>query len=76
MYPDFLASPELALECLRQEHRMAHRESERSWLALQAAASPSLSLSVLLSALKVIRWWSYRRLKLKPELASMPASSR
>ncbi|ETX06615.1 hypothetical protein [Candidatus Entotheonella palauensis] len=76
MYPDFLASPDLALECLRQEHHMHHRSAERYRLALYAMSSRPSGLSVLLSAVKAMLSRSYRRLKLKPELASAPASSR
>lgn len=44
---------------------------------LHLATGPALSgLSVLLSAVKAMLSRSYRRLKLKPELASAPASSR
>lgn len=77
MYPDFLASPELALECLRQETHMHRRDAERARLALTAVTSPPAGLSALLGAFKVMLSRSYLRLtKLKLELASMPTSSR
>ncbi|ETW92424.1 MAG: hypothetical protein ETSY1_43685 [Candidatus Entotheonella factor] len=76
MYPDFLASPELALECLRQEHHMQRRQAERYRLALYTMDSPPFSFAAWRRAVTALLSRSYRRLKLKPELASMSASSR
>jgi hypothetical protein len=77
MYPDFLASPDLALECLRQETHLQHREAEHCRLVLHAMTSRPSSLSLLHHAVKAILSRSYLRLiKLKPELVSMPTSSR
>jgi hypothetical protein len=75
MYPDFLASPELALECLRRENHVARRQSERYRLAQLAAAPPSHFLARFGAAI-ARRFRSAPRLNRKPELASMPASSR
>ncbi|PON14153.1 hypothetical protein C2W62_30585 [Candidatus Entotheonella serta] len=77
MYPDFLASPDLALECLRQETLTQHREVERARLALDTMASKPSGLSVLLGTFKAVLSRScIRRLKLKPELASISTPSR
>jgi hypothetical protein len=76
MYPDFLASPELALECLRQENHINDRQAERYRLALHTTVSRPSGLTALLSAIKAILSRCYLRLKLKPELDSLPASSR
>lgn len=77
MYPDFLASPDLALECLRQEHHIHRREAERARLALSTMAPQPSGLSALLHRLKVmLSQPDLRLIKLKLELASMPTSSR
>lgn len=76
MYPDFLASPELALDCLRQEHHIRHREAEHDRLTRHSMASRPSSLTALWRAVKTIRSWCYLRLKPKPKLTSIPASSR
>ncbi len=52
MYPEFLASPHLALECLRQEQLMHHRDVERARLALDTVASKPSGLSTWLSCLQ------------------------
>ena len=73
MYPDFLASPELALECLRREHHATHRNAERRRLA---AASPPASLFARFGAAIARRFWPRPRLNRKARLASMSASPR
>lgn len=75
MYPDFLASPELALACLRQENRIRHREADQRRLALHATASRPVGWPTVIGAVRAILNRSYWRLKLKPELGSMTASS-
>ncbi len=76
MYPDFLVSPELALDCFRQEIRVRDRDADRERQARHAKASPSSGHSSLLHMVKAAFNRPYLRLKPKPELASMAASSR
>ncbi len=76
MYPDFLASPELALDCLRQEHRVRSRNADQCQKALLVEASQPRGHSSLLGIVKAILVRPYLRLKPKPELVSITASSR
>jgi len=76
MYHDFLASPELALECLRQESHVNYRKAEHHRLALHTMVSRPSSFSALFSVVKERLSRSYLWLKLKPKLASMSVSSR
>jgi len=73
MYPDFLASPELTLECLRQEHHINACQAERYRLARYTRGTRSSGLTTVLMAVKAVLL-RYLRLKPKPSFDSLPAA--
>jgi hypothetical protein len=75
MYPDFLASPELTLECWRQENHINACQAERYRLARYPMGPRPSALTAVRSAVKVVLSWARLRLKPKPGMHSLPASS-
>jgi len=76
MYPDFLATPELVLECLRQDNLITYRNAERQRLVQQATGLQPTRLSARFSTVIARVSRSYTRLQQKPKLTSMPAATR
>jgi hypothetical protein len=73
MYPDFLASPELTLECWRQENHINACQAARYRLARYTREPRPSGLTTLLMAIKAVLL-RYLRLKPKPSFDSLPAS--
>jgi hypothetical protein len=74
MYPDFLALPELTLECLRQESHINACKAECYRLARYTMGPRPSGLTTVRSAIKAVLLRAYLRLKPKPGPNSLPAS--